>query len=414
MTTDADPTAGVDLERLVRNGLVETYFAPVVDLATGGPAGFRVEHANREEHFPGPDSVARLRHVLRESPTSGDLDASLRALGLRAAEALGIEGRTRLFLTAEPESLVTLEDRTDDPERSIILQLDPSTIRESPATVLRSVRQARALGWGIGIKSVGPDLATAAFLPLINPSVVALDKAVLDIKDPALLAELIRILHAHTERTGAVILAEGVRDDDDLVTVRALGARLVTGPMFGEATPHPEPSDPPREDALADHFTRNLPVQGTPFSNSQGLKRDPLVMDEEMLRAQLASLGDRALDAGRSAIAIGVFACLEQLSESTFDRFVRLRDSAGFTALFSGEWQSSPIDGVRSGPLDASDPLRDEYAMIVVGPDWSAMVAADRRVDLGPDGRTEFDVYVTTERYTVVDAARSVLTRISD
>ena len=40
------------------------------------------------------------------------------------------------------------------------------------------------------------------------------------------------------------------------------------------------------------------------------------------------------------------------------------------------------------------------------------MVAASRRSDPGPDGRVEYDVYVTSERYTCVDAARGVLSRI--
>jgi hypothetical protein len=85
----------------------------------------------------------------------------------------------------------------------------------------------------------------------------------------------------------------------------------------------------------------------------------------------------------------------------------------GLTAMFSGGFDGPPIPGVRTGLVDASDPIRNEHGVVVVGPDWSGMVAASKRNDPGSDGQTVFDVYITTDRYTCVDAARSVLTRVA-
>lgn len=413
MTADSVDATTAELERLIRSGLVDTHFAPVVDRFTGDPAGYTLQHlASGAEESTGTAS-ARLRDDIRSSSLIGDFDASLRSIGLRAAEAAGLPTHTRLFLPTEPESLVTVEDRTDEPDRSVILQLHPERIAERPAAVLRSVRLARTLGWGIGMEGIGADLRSAAFLPLVNPSVVSLHPAVLDITDTAHLAELIRLLHAHTERTGAVIMATGVRGEADLERIEALGARFLTGPLYGRPTSTPVPVANPREDALADHVTRNLAVQGTPFTAARGLRRDPLVMDDALLTAQMQSLQRRALAAGgETAVVIGVFGEDADLIVPTRENFTVLRDSAGFTAMLSGGFEEVPIPGVRTGLVDASDPLRREYAIIVVGSDWSAMVTAARRSDLGPDGRIEYDVYVTTERYTCVDAARGVLTRI--
>lgn len=405
-----DPTE--DLARLVRSGLIDTYFTPVVDLFTGDPGGYMIQHVSAELEDVGPAEAARLRRSVRQSPLVGDFDSSLRAAALRAAGSAGLPTHTRLFMTAEPESLALVEDRTDEPDRSVILQLDPERIRSSPAAVLRSMRQARSLGWGIGVKSIGADLSTTAFLPLINPSVVSLHEDVLRITDLDHLAELIRLLHAHTERTGAVILAEGVADDDDLEVVEAIGARFVTGPRYGRPAKDPDPVATPWEDPLADHFTRNLTVQGTPFSIANGLKRDPLVMGEELLAAELASLQRRALSSGESTVVVGVFEEDEALDAATEAAFTRLLDTAGFTAVLSGGFDESPLVGARTGALDGSDPLRSERAVIVVGPDWSGLVAARRRADPGSDGRTLYSVHVTTERYTCVDAARSTMTRL--
>ena len=413
MLTDSVDTSTAELERLIRSGLIDTHFAPVVDRFTGEPAGYTLQHLEHGSEDSTGSASARLRADIRASQLIGDFDASLRSIGLRAAEAAGLPTHTRLFLQAEPESLVTVEDRTDEPDRSVILQLHPDRIAASPAAVLRAVRLARSQGWGIGMEEIGVDLRTAAFLPLVNPSVVTLHPGVLDITDTAHLAELIRLLHAHTERTGGVIMATGVRHEGDLEMVRALGVRFVTGPLYGGPSAQPEPLANPREDPLADHFSRNAAVQGTPFSATRALRRDPLVMDEPLLTAQMQSLQRRALTSGgESAVVIGVFGEDPELITATRENFSVLSGSAGFVAALSGGFEEPPIPGVRSGMVDASDPLRREYAIIVVGSDWSAMVAASRRSDPGPDGRVEYDVYVTSERYTCVDAARGVLSRI--
>ena len=413
-TTDASVRldSDLDLERLVRSGLITTSFAPVVDLETDAVVAHRVFHTSAEvDSFEMEDFVA-VRRAVRESPLAGDFDSSLRAIALREAQRLDLPANNRLLLTTEPQSLVTVEDRTGEPDRSAILHLHPERIAMAPAMTLRSVRQARSLGWGIGMSSIGMDLTTTAFLPLVNPSVVMLHRQVLQIEDAAHIAELVRLLHAHVERTDAIIIADGIETDADVHRARATGARFGTGTRFGAPSRTPTPVDATREDPIAAHFTRNLPAQGTPFTIAQALRRDPMVMDADMLDAQLRSLEDRTLTAGRSAVVIGFFAGLDELPQTTLDRYTRIADSAGYTVMLSNGFDSPPVPTAWGGAVDTSDPLGEEYASIMVGPDWSGMTVAKRRPSPGPDGRTEFDVHVTTERYACVDAARSVMSRI--
>jgi EAL domain-containing protein (putative c-di-GMP-specific phosphodiesterase class I) len=399
-TTEASARldSDLDLERLVRSGLITTSFAPVVDLETDAVVAHRVFHTSAEvDSFEMEDFVA-VRRAVRESPLAGDFDSSLRAIALREAQRLQLPANNRLLLTTEPQSLVTVEDRTGEPDRSAILHLHPERIAMAPAMTLRSVRQARSLGWGIGMSSIGMDLTTTAFLPLVNPSVVMLHRQVLQIEDAAHIAELVRLLHAHVERTDAIIIADGIETEADVHTARAMGARFGTGTRFGAPSRTPTPVDATREDPIAAHFTRNLPAQGTPFTIAQSLRRDPMVMDADMLDAQLRSLEERTLTAGRSAVVIGVFAGLDELPQSTLDRYTRIADSAGYTVMLSNGFDSPPVPAAWGGTVDTSD--------------WSGMTVAKRRPAPGPDGRTEFDVHVTTERYACVDAARSVMSRI--
>ncbi len=402
----------LDLEELVRSGGIETYFAPVIDSYTFDRVGYQIFQAPVGDPALGHAESENLRRAMHASELIGDIDASLRETAIRTAEAAGLSTSSRLFLHAEEESFATLEDRTGEPDRSVILQLDASRVSSSPASVLRAVRQARSMGWGVGMSSVGADLRSASFVPLVNPSVVGLHPDVLRIDCDSHLAELNRLLHAHLERTNAVILAEGVTTEADLDRVRALGARYMSGPYFGRSTRSPEPFEQPVEDALADHHSRNLPATGTPYSIAQGLRREPLVMNWDLLLKQIAALEERALASGAATIALGIFGEDETFSRATFDRYERIRDTVGLTAMFSGGFTVPPVPGVRGGIVDASDPIRNEHGVVVVGPDWSGLVAASKRNDPGSDGQTMYDVYITTERYTCVDAARSVLTRI--
>ncbi len=135
--------------------------------------------------------------------------------------------------------------------------------------------------------------------------------------------------------------------EDDLDRVRALGARFMSGPYFGRATREPTPVPPPAEDGLADHHSRNLPALGTPYSIAQGLRREPLVMNRELLIAQIAALEERALASGAATIALGVFGEETTFSQATYDRYERIRDTVGLTAMFSGGFTTPPVPGVR-------------------------------------------------------------------
>ena len=88
---------------------------------------------------------------------------------------------------------------------------------------------------------------------------------------------------------------------------------------------------------------------------------------------------------GTATITLGVFGEDDEFSEATRLLYEKIRDTVGLTAMFSGGFDGPPIPGVRTGLVDASDPMRNEHGVVVVGPDWSGMVAASKRNDPGSD-----------------------------
>src|SRR5699024_1015477 len=162
------------LEDLVRSGGIETYFTPVVDTLTFHRVGHQILQAPVGDPALGRAEAENLRRSIRTSSMIGDIDSSLRDTALRTAEAAGLPESIRLFLISARYSVSTLVDLTLEPDRSFILQLDANRAASSPASVLRSVRSARSLGWGVVMSAVGADLRSASFVPLVSPSVVCL------------------------------------------------------------------------------------------------------------------------------------------------------------------------------------------------------------------------------------------------
>jgi len=229
------------LERLLAERAVRTVFQPLVSLDSGqvlgyealsrGPAGTTLER---------PDllfAAARRGRRLR------DLDIACRAAALTAAKAAGLSEPYRLFINAEPEAL---EGWRPDPEHeylplTVVLELTERALTSQPAQLLQTVARVRALGWGIALDDVGADPASLALLPLVQPDVIKLDLALIQGRASAHIAAVVNAVHAEAERSGTVVLAEGIETEQHLRTARAFGATVGQGWYFGRPGPLPTP-----------------------------------------------------------------------------------------------------------------------------------------------------------------------------
>src|SRR5690606_34026184 len=93
---EAVPDDELALEELVRSGGIETYFAPVVDALTFQRVGHQILQAPTGDPELGRAESENLRHSMRVSTITGDIDASLRDSALRTAEGAGLPKSNRL------------------------------------------------------------------------------------------------------------------------------------------------------------------------------------------------------------------------------------------------------------------------------------------------------------------------------
>ena len=85
----------------------------------------------------------------------------------------------------------------------------------------------------MALDDVGADHRSLALMPFVDPEVIKLDlRLVQDNPSPAI-AAIVHAVNAESERSGAVLLAEGIETEEQLAVAPALGARYGQGWLFG-------------------------------------------------------------------------------------------------------------------------------------------------------------------------------------
>ena len=60
---------------------------------------------------------------------------------------------------------------------------------------------------------IGADSASLTFMPLLRPDVIKLDPRLVQDRPGPAIAEIVHAVNAYAERTGALVLAEGIEND---------------------------------------------------------------------------------------------------------------------------------------------------------------------------------------------------------
>ncbi|MCW2581632.1 MAG: hypothetical protein JWQ53_422, partial [Klenkia sp.] len=206
---------------------VSSVFQPIVDLDSGRVVAYEALARGPQGPLHTPDALfaaARAAGVLAE------LDAACRTAAFRGAVEQGLLAPLTVFVNVEPEVL----DRAPLADLLAIAQAAPSQLRgvveiteralaTRPADLLQTVQRIREIGWGLALDDVGADSMSLAFMPLLRPDVVKLDLRLVQERPGPEIAEIMNAVNAYAERSGALILAEGIETERHLLTARALG-----------------------------------------------------------------------------------------------------------------------------------------------------------------------------------------------
>ncbi len=409
------PAEQAELEAILADGSLRSIYQPIVELERGatvayealvrGPAGSALER---------PD---QLFSVARSAGRLADLDWASRGAGVTGALAAGLTPPGMLFLNVEPEALGT---PCPEPlagawaraakELTVTVEITERALTARPAELLAALRKMRDRGWGVALDDVGADTRSLGLMPLLRPDVIKLDLRLVQEQPTAEIAAIVNAVNAQRERTGSVILAEGIETDRQLQTARAMGATLGQGWLFGRPAPLPSPlpvAPPPVP--VAD---RSLHLDGgTPYRVVRAV-RDVRRGDKRLLIALSKLLEQQAASLGAEAVIVAAFQTAERFTPATHRRYAALASRAAFVCALGVGMAPEPAPGVRGAELGPDDPLLGEWSVAVLGPHFAAaLVAVDLGAD-GPDLEREFDFTLTYDRDLVIEATNSLMGRV--
>lgn len=388
---------------------VRSVYQPIVDVDTGRTVAF--EALARGPEGSVLESPAALFAAARRHGLLVPLDERCRESAVAGARAAGL--RTPLFVNVEPDALRTggLESLRRlaaawTGSDHLVLEVTERSLTERPAEMLFFLTAARDMGLRIALDDVGVDPRSLALMPLVGPDVIKLDMRLVQEPPTAHTAEVIAAVAAECERSGALLLAEGIETDEHRVRARAMGATLLQGWRFGRPGPLPAGAtgDPlpalPAPRATAD----------TPYA-AVAPHRTTRHADWRFLLQISHLLEDRGRTLGGEAVVLGAFQRARRFTHLTAERYAAIARRAAFVAAVGVGLGPEPVPGVRGADLAADDPLGGEWSVVVLGPHFAGALVA-RETAHRHRGSRVFDYAVTHDRALVVAAAHALMTTV--
>jgi EAL domain-containing protein (putative c-di-GMP-specific phosphodiesterase class I) len=408
-----------EIRTILRSNGVRACFQPLVDLDDGGTIGF-------EALARGPSGSAlerpdRLFAAARSAGLLAELDWACQSAALTAALDGDIEDTCSLFINVEPD--VAARTRPPRLERllnaaqarfPVFVEVTERALASDPAALLSAVEHLRSLGIGIALDDVGVDPRSLALMPFLAPDVIKLDLSLVQGRASESVARVVHAVNAEAERTGALVLAEGVESDAHRAKALALGARFGQGWMFGrpKALPSDRRAMTPRS-AARPQIRRHSPQPRVSPYELVTRARSPLRGDKRLLLALSLQLEAQVSALGDAAVVLSCFQDATFLTPTSKVRYSRLARQAALVGALGVGLPREPIPGVRGVALDLADPLRGEWTVTVIAPHFAAAFVARDLGDEVADMDRRFDFVLTYDRELATAAARALMHRLA-
>jgi diguanylate cyclase (GGDEF)-like protein/PAS domain S-box-containing protein len=408
------PTHTID--EVLRTGAVHSVYQPIVELETGRVVAYEALARGPQGPLHTPDA---LFAAARGAGRLSELDALCRSAALRGAVAAELGPPLTVFVNVEPEVLESapLEEllaiaTTAPAGLRVVVEITERALATRPADLLRAVDRVREIGWGIALDDVGAESMSLAFMPLLRPDVIKLDLRLVQQRPGPAVAEIMNAVNGYAERTGAVILAEGIEDEAHLAMARALGAGLGQGWHFGRPAPGAAPGRVVGRLELPSSGVLGGDAESSPFSQLPAGTR--LRTAPKALLIELSKHLEReAMRLGETCVVAATFQEARHVTPATALRYRDLVARTGFVCALGADLPVEPLPGVRGAHLAETDPVRGEWDVVVLSPHFSAALLARDLGDGGPDLERRYEYALTYERATVERAGVALVARVA-
>ena len=389
---------------------ITSVYQPVVALADGEVVGYEaLARGPSGTVWETPDMLVTYAAGVGRLP---ELDWICRAAACRGALAAGLPRGVPLFINVEPASSRVpcppdLRGVIDEASArfEIVSEVTERALARDPAGLLAAIGALRGRSSRIALDDVGADPSSQAFMPLMHPDVIKLDRSIVQHPEDRYSQDVVRVARNQADRTGAVIIAEGIETPEHLGTARSFGATLGQGYLFGR------PGSLPRNVAVPH---RRLPVlkvsdeEGdTPFTVASRHVA-PMTVDRAGVATAIQKLERRAIRTGRPGFLLSTFLEMDGFEEARA-RYARLAGHRIITVVYAQDMPVDPGSELRGCPLTPHEPLAREWDVVASSHPHTAGVFS-RQCTGDPE---HFELIATDDRDVVLAAARPLIRRLA-
>lgn len=244
-TGDEDPML-ILLHEIIAQRKLTALFQPIVRMRNGeilGYEGLIRGPSNTPLHSP-----LALFKVARAHQLSVQMEYLCRHIVLTRFAQLGLPGN--LFLNVSPgalmhpeaiqgETLRYLENLGVNPQR-IIIELTENEPTYDYTQLRNAAMHYRDMGFQIAIDDLGEGFSSLRLWSELQPEYVKVDMHfVQGINNDPMKLQFVRSIQEIAEKSGSVVIAEGIESQAELLTIRDLG--IACGQGYHIARPLPEP-----------------------------------------------------------------------------------------------------------------------------------------------------------------------------
>jgi diguanylate cyclase (GGDEF)-like protein/PAS domain S-box-containing protein len=237
----------IDLRDAIQNDLLQPYYQPLVDLATGRITGFEalVRWPDPERGMIAPAEFIPVAEETGLIAALGGLmlrracmDAALWPDDVRVAVNLSpLQFRTGNLLSLVMDAL----KQSGLAARRLELEITETLLLEKSSQVLATLHALRALGVRISMDDFGTGYSSLSYLRSFPFDKIKIDRSFVQEVDANRDAQaIIRSIVSLGKGLGVTITAEGVETEAELSCLRAEGCHEGQGFLFSRARPHAE------------------------------------------------------------------------------------------------------------------------------------------------------------------------------
>ena len=246
-------------------------------------------------------------------------------------------------------------------------------------------------------------------MPLLRPDVIKLDRSVVqEPTSPAAIAVAYAV-RAEANRTGALILAEGIETDQHLAAASALGATLGQGWLLGRPDALPKRIRPPA--ITLPRLRSSLSSGATPFDIASALAPADEA-DRRTVLMQSRRIEDHSIYAAEPTVLLTTFEDVRFFGTRTRERYAKRADQGMLTAVYGPGMPADPGPNIRGCTVSRDDPLAAEWTVMAIGNQFAGGVFARRRDRFTAGPGQAYELVVSADRDVVLAAATPLLERL--